>query len=224
MSNERTKAIILRRTNYGEADRVLKLITPNGQRSVMAKGVRKEKSRLAGGIELFAVSDITIHTGKGSLGILTSARLIEFFSHIVEDYDKLQFGYEVVKQVSKNSDNFDDENLFTLAEQSLKALDDEQIDLRITKTWFWLQLAILLGVGMNLVTDSNGEKLITDQQYNYADQADSFHPSDKGDYIAEHIKLLRLLSAQNPQVASKVSGIEKYIDDCLWVAERGVAH
>ena len=60
MSVERTQAIVLRRTNYGEADRILKVITPQGQRSIMAKGVRREKSKLAGGIELFAISDMTL--------------------------------------------------------------------------------------------------------------------------------------------------------------------
>ena len=79
MSVERTEAIVLRRTNYGEADRILKLITPLGQRSAMAKAVRREKSKLAGGIELFAISDVTIQTGKGDLGVLTSARLIHFY-------------------------------------------------------------------------------------------------------------------------------------------------
>ena len=49
----RTKSIVLRRTNYGESDRILNLLTENGVISVIAHGVRKEKSKLAGGIELF---------------------------------------------------------------------------------------------------------------------------------------------------------------------------
>ena len=60
MKTYRTQAVVLRRTNYGEADRILQLLTPDGRRSVMARGVRKEKSKLAGGIELFAVSDVVI--------------------------------------------------------------------------------------------------------------------------------------------------------------------
>lgn len=68
MKTYRTKAVVLRRTNYGEADRILQLLTPDGRRSVMARGVRKEKSKLAGGIELFAVSDVVIGEGKGDLG------------------------------------------------------------------------------------------------------------------------------------------------------------
>ena len=79
MSTERTKAIVLRRTNYGEADRIVTLLTPLGQRSVMARGVRREKSRLAGSIELFAVSDVVLRRGKGDLYVLTQARLENFY-------------------------------------------------------------------------------------------------------------------------------------------------
>ena len=43
----KTLGIVLRRTNYGEADRILNLITPVGKVAAMAKGVRKEKSKLA---------------------------------------------------------------------------------------------------------------------------------------------------------------------------------
>ena len=59
----RTKAIVLRRTNYGEADRILNFLTEQGVIAAIAKGVRKEKSKLAGAVELFTVSDITHHKG-----------------------------------------------------------------------------------------------------------------------------------------------------------------
>ena len=83
MKTQRTRAIILRRTNYGEADRILQLLTEQGRRSVIARGVRREKSKLAGGIELFAVSDVVIGEGKGELGVLTSARLVQFYRSFV---------------------------------------------------------------------------------------------------------------------------------------------
>ena len=65
MSAERTQAIVLRRTNFGEADRILTLLTPLGQRGAMARGVRREKSKLAGGIELFGVSDVVLQQADG---------------------------------------------------------------------------------------------------------------------------------------------------------------
>lgn len=75
---KRTKAWVLRRTNYGEADRILNLITPQRQISAVARGVRKSKSKLAGAIELFCLSDVVLVGGKnGGMATLSSASLVE---------------------------------------------------------------------------------------------------------------------------------------------------
>lgn len=225
MRTLRTKAIVLRRTNYGEADRIIQLLTPeHGVVSVMAKGVRKEKSRLAGGIELFASCDVTIGTGKGELGILTAARLDTFYSHIMTDYDRLQFGYEAIKQVTKSAGIMDEPAFFDLLEQTFQSLNDHAIETMFIKGWFWLQLAILMGVGLNLSTDSNGMKLVEDARYNFSETDSAFVFHDTGRFSTDHIKLLRILSAQPPRVAAHVSGADGLIGDCLWVAERAVAH
>ncbi len=224
MKTVRTKAIVLRRTNYGEADRIVQFLTPeSGVLSVMAKGVRKEKSRLAGGIELFATCDITVGSGRGELGILTAARLDTFYSRIMTDYDRLQFGYDTIKQVTKVAATVDEPAFYDLLEQSFESLNDSSIDVRLTRTWFWLQLAILLGVGMNLSTDANGMKLVEDATYNFSEADHGFVFSDKGMFGSDHIKLLRILSAQAPKLASHVSGADELINDCLWAAERVVA-
>lgn len=225
MNPIRTKAIVLRRTNYAEADRILQLLTPNhGKLSVIAKGVRREKSKLAGGIELFAVCDISVVQGKGDMGTLTSSRLEKFYAHIIEEYDRLQFGYEAIKQIDRAVEALPEPAFFELLVQTFAALDDATVSEKITATWFWLQLAILLGVGLNLSTDENGMKLIEESRYNYDDGASALVYSEQGRFTTEHIKLLRLLSAQPPQVAAHVTGIDLLIHDCLWLAERSVAH
>lgn len=224
MKTLRTKAIVLRRTNYGEADRIVQFLTPeNGVLSVMAKGVRREKSRLAGGIELFATCDVTVGSGRGELGILTASRMDKFYSHIMTDYDRLQFGYDAVKQVASVAATVDEPAFYDLLEQTYQSLDDMTIDVRLTKAWFWLQLAILLGVGMNLSTDVNGMKLVEDARYNFSEFDHGFVFNEKGMFGSEHIKLLRILSAQSPKVAAHVSGVGDLINDCLWAAERAVA-
>ena len=221
----RTKAIVLRRTNYGEADRILQLLTPEyGKVSAIAKGVRKEKSKLAGGIELFARCDITVHQGKGSLGIVTSSRLEEFYGDILHDYDKLQFGYEAIKQMNRAADSLDVPDFFELLDQTFSYLNQNSIVLPAIKTWFWLQLAILMGIGLNLSTDDNGMKLVEDMNYDFDVSMNVFIFRERGRFSSQHIKLLRLLSAQSPKVAMQVSGITELIDDCSWVAEQTIAH
>ncbi|MCA9330182.1 DNA repair protein RecO, partial [Candidatus Saccharibacteria bacterium] len=55
-----TVGIVLARINYGEADRIVTILTPDhGKIRLLARGVRKIKSRLAGGIELFSINDLT---------------------------------------------------------------------------------------------------------------------------------------------------------------------
>lgn len=225
MKNIRTKAIVLRRTNYGEADRILQLLTPEyGKLSIMARGVRREKSKLAGGIELFATCDVTVTSGKGELGILTGSRLTKFYGSILADYDRLTFGYETIKQVSRAADAIDEPAFYDLLEQAFGYLHTEAIDLRFVRIWFWLQLSILLGNGLNLATDDAGMKLVEGAKYNFDETQSVFAFRENGRFSTDHIKLLRLMSAQSPDVAAKVQGIDVLLDDCLWLAERSFAH
>lgn len=221
----RTRAVVLRRTNYGEADRILQLLTSdNGKLSVMAKGVRREKSKLAGGIELFSICDVTIMPGKGEIGTLTGARLNTFFAQIVKEYDRMQFGYEAIQQVSKAAEHVEDAAFYELLTITYASLNDLDIPLDVTVSWFWLQLAILEGQALNLSTDINGMKLVEGKNYLFDYDAMAFVFDDNGDFTTEHIKLLRLLSAQSPVVVKKVQGAAQLWGRVRWLAERVLAH
>lgn len=208
MKSIRTGAIVLRRTNYGEADRILQLLTPQyGKLSAIAKGVRREKSRLAGGVELFAISDVTLVSGKSNIWTLTGATMDTFFAHILNDYERMQFGYEAIKQVSKAAEQVSDPAYYSLLETTLSSLNEPDIPFDVTTTWFWLQLAILHGQGLNLATDVNGMRLVEDKNYAFDNEDMAFVYQEHGDFTTEHIKLLRLLSAQRPGVVASVKGI-----------------
>lgn len=216
----RTKAMVLRRTNYGEADRIIQLLTPDhGKIVAMAKGVRREKSRLAGGIELFAVSDINLVSGKGEMWTLTGAKMDTFFAHIMTDYERMQFAYEAIKQVSRLAEQVSDPAFYELLETTLASLNDADIDSDVTVSWFWLQLAILQGQGLNLATDSNGMKLVEDKNYRFDVENMAFSYHENGDFTTDHIKLLRILSAQKPEIVAKVKGISKLLPEVRRLAE-----
>ncbi|MDB5163180.1 MAG: hypothetical protein JWN28_788 [Candidatus Saccharibacteria bacterium] len=218
MKTLRTKAIVLRRTNYSEADRILQLLTPEGRRSVMAKGVRREKSKLAGGIELFAISDVVIGDGKGDLGILTSAQLIIFYRHILEDYDRLQFGYRAVKLVSKASDAVDEPEWFDLLAEVLAALDAITIPSELIETWFLLRYSALLGRELNLELDIDGAPLSAELKYRYDSGEEGLRPLLSGEITSDHIKLLRLIATRSLKVLVQIGGIGEILPECLRVA------
>lgn len=216
MNHIRTRAIILRRTNYGEADRIIYFLTPeSGTLSAIAKGVRREKSKLAGGLELFAVCEVTILSGRGELGIVSSARLEHFYGRILYDYARLQLGYETIKQVARAVETVAEPAFFELLRRTFDYLDDEQIAVSLVEIWFRLQLAILLGIGLNVSTDINGMKLVEDTAYRFDIEHMAFAYDDHGPLTTHHIKLLRLLSVKDPKTLSRVSGIEPLLETCL---------
>lgn len=218
MKTTTTQAIVLRRTNYGEADRVLQLLTPEGRRSVMARGVRKQKSKLAGGIELFAICDVVIGEGRGELGILISSRLVHFYRHIIEDYDRLQFGYFVIQQVTKVSENVDEPEWFDLMSEILMGLDAVTVPLSLTQTWFYLKFAGLLGHQLNLDIDTNGEKLDPQRIYRYDVGEQGLRETPNGDITGDHIKLLRLISTRSIKILAQIGGVKDILQECLQVA------
>jgi len=220
---ERVRAIVLRRTNYGEADRILQLLTTEGRRAVMARGVRREKSKLAGGIELFAVSDIVINRGKGELGILTSARLVTFYRHILEDYDRLQFGYEVVRQVAAATETVDEPEWFDVLQEVFAGLDVVTMPRQLVEAWFYLRLAALLGRELSLAHDVNGERIDADHRYSYDVSEQGLRASNNGELTADHIKFLRLLSGRSLKVLNQIGGVDAILPDCWMVARQHAA-
>ena len=197
--------------------------TPLGQRSVMAKGVRREKSKLAGGIELFAVSDVVINSGKGDLGIITSARLVQFYRHILEDYDRLQFGYEAINLVSKASENIDEPEWYGTLSEVFMGLDVMTIPLQLTQSWFYLHYAELTGYELNLERDVTGQVLAPDKTYMYDVSEKGLRLSAQGDITAAHIKLLRIMAAKPISAIAQIGGVADILPDCWLIARQHAA-
>lgn len=191
-----TSGIILSRTDYGEADRILTLLTPDhGKVRLLAKGVRRVKSKLAGGIELFSVSTITFARGRGDIGTLVSTRLHKHYARIVQDLDRTMLGYQLLKELNKMTEDEPEEGYFTLLEQTFEALDDIAVELPLIRLWFAAQLLRLGGHTPNLQQDATGHKLEAAKTYTFDYDHMAFAPAERGSFAAEHIKFLRLAFA-----------------------------
>lgn len=223
MNQDKTTAIVLKRTNYGEADRILQLITPLGRRSVMARGVRREKSKLAGGIELLSESDVVIRNGKGDLGILVSARMKNTYHSILNDYDRMMFAYDALRIVTKGSDNVDESHWYDVTHHTLASLGDVNVQLSLIKAWFYINYANLSGYELSLWRDVQGEKINQDNNYIYDSIERGLRASENGNLSAEHIKILRLLSTKDIDVVLKVGGIQEYLPEVSLVAQNHAA-
>jgi DNA repair protein RecO (recombination protein O) len=202
MKQQVTEAIILSRTDYGEADRIISLLTPKqGKIRLMAKGVRRAKSKLAGGIELFSVSTVTYLQGRKDLGTLISARLDHHYGGIVKDIQRTMLGYELIKRLDKATEDQPEEEYYELLKAVFEALEDHTVDLDIIRLWFTMQLLRLAGHTPNLQTDIAGTKLLPDSHYSFSFDDMTFAVAPNGPFDANHIKFLRLGFAGYPAKA-----------------------
>lgn len=189
----------------------------------MARGVRGEKSKLAGGIELFAICDVVLGEGKGELGVLTSARLTQFYKHIMTDYDRLQFAYNAIKLISSASEMVDGPEWYDVLAETLAALDTITIPLQLIQTWFYLHHSTVIGYELSLWHDIDGGRLLEGQNYRYEVSDRGLIKSDNGVLTTEHIKLLRVISTRSLKVIIQIGGIADIINDCLLVAREHAA-
>jgi DNA repair protein RecO len=208
-----TTGVVLGRTDYGEADKILNFLTPDhGKVAGIAKGVRKSKSKLAGGIELFSISELTFIVGKSEIYTIISARLNKHYDNIVKDLNRTNIGYDFIRMINKATEDNAGPEYFELLSRSLEALGDNQLDPDVTLLWFKVQLIKLAGHSPNLHTDTNGQKLSKDKDYDF--DFDTMHfkdpKSEQGNYNANQIKLLRLcFASSNPQILHKVQDSKK---------------
>lgn len=213
----RTRALVLRRTNYGETDRILNILTPEGKMAVVAKGVRKEKSRLAGGIEMFSLAEVVVHQGRSEFSVLTSAKMVEFYSELVNDLSRMETAAEILKRVSKAAEMTDSPEYFEIAVQSLKALN-KKFNMELVLAWFYFNLARVSGEQVNLLFDADGEKLCETEKYNWDTMEKALKVSAAGRIAANEIKMMRLMLTTDLSLILRVKDGEKMAPELLYIA------
>jgi DNA repair protein RecO (recombination protein O) len=215
MRQFRTQAIILNRTEYGEADRIITFLTPDhGKVPAIAKGVRRSQSKLAGGIELFSVSDLSFIIGRSEINTLRSSRLIKHYGNIVKDLDRTNSAYAIIKKLDKATEEQPEPAYFYLLQDGFEALDDSAVSLELINTWFDMQLLRLGGHTPNLRTDDKGRRLLPDKKYSFDPENMRFHEDGRGKFSADHIKFLRLgFSPNTAQTLSRVKQTNRLVID-----------
>jgi DNA repair protein RecO (recombination protein O) len=125
------EAIVLRRIDFGEADRVLILFTrERGKLPVVAKGVRRISSRMAGHLELFTHAELQLAKGT-NLDVVTQADTRNPFRALREDLTRTSTAYLVAEladalteEAMEQPELFD---LLTATFRALGATDDPRL-------------------------------------------------------------------------------------------------
>lgn len=151
MALRHDQGIVLRSYPFGDADRVVVLISPNhGKIRTVAKGVRKTKSRFGGRLEPFTHVDLVLYEGK-NLDTITQAAVLEPFPRLRGDLDAVVAAGTMVEAVDAVAQEGESSiRLFLLLQRGLKALEAGERSQDLI-TSFLLKLADVVGVAPSLV-------------------------------------------------------------------------
>jgi DNA repair protein RecO (recombination protein O) len=124
------EAIILKRTDLGEADRVLTLFTPNkGKFHAIAKGIRRPISKKAGHLELLSHSQLQLALGR-NLDIVTQAEVRENFLHLRTELWHMTCGLYLAELVDRFiEDHTQHSEVYSLMLEMLRSLEADVYDL-----------------------------------------------------------------------------------------------
>lgn len=230
----RANAIVLKKKEVGETDRLYTLFTDNhGKIQVVAKGVRKSEAKLAGQLENFTLAQIMIVKGRGT-GKIAGAVAEKSFIHLRSDVDILKRVLDAVNNFERlvGLDEKDDElfhlleNYLTLANDLVKENKKEKMFL-LTEG-FLFQLFAHLGYEIETgVCAVSGEKLKTGENY-------FFSPSSGGILRSEHvhgakgafpisenaIKLIRLILGNKLESLARIQLAEGQLREIRQVSTR----
>lgn len=143
-------AIVIRRLNYSETDKILTLYSRElGRFTAIAKGARKTVSRLSGATEVLTCTNFNLATGK-SMDVVAQAEVRESFTALRQDLTRLAHGLYFADLVDHAVlDHEPNTALFDLLLASLYLVQDAKSP-EIAARWFELQLLADLGYQPNL--------------------------------------------------------------------------
>ncbi|MCD7928057.1 MAG: DNA repair protein RecO [Oscillospiraceae bacterium] len=146
-----TKGIVLRETNYKDADKILTVLTDQlGKCTVKARGCRRKGSALSASAQLLVYSDMTLLEYRDRL-TLTEGATLELFPRVRRDLERLALGSyfaQAVEAVAQEGEA--DAALLALLLNCLYALNGLDRPASQVKAAFELRLLEAAGFGPRL--------------------------------------------------------------------------
>lgn len=141
---------MLRKTDYGEADRIFTLLTQtHGKVGAIAKGVRRPESKLGPSLELYGHIDVLLAKGRGELDVVAQVQRLPG-SRIAGELDRMSHAAliaELAERVCEDRHPVDG-----VYELTVTALDElaRESDPRRASAYFLMSALDLLGYAPQL--------------------------------------------------------------------------
>lgn len=141
-----TDAIVLSRFDYGEADRILTLLTPaGGKLKAIAKGIRRPTSRIGGSLEPFAELQVALARGR-TFDVVTQVSVGHAWLRLRDSLEGAATAWYLAELAERSiEERHEAEAVYTLLRRGYELLDAGMAPARVAR-WFEMRLADEMGV------------------------------------------------------------------------------
>jgi DNA repair protein RecO (recombination protein O) len=151
LATYRDRAVVLRKLDYGEADRIFTLLTrDHGKVGAIAKGVRRPESKLGPSLELYGHIDVLLAKGRGELDVVAQVERVPGY-RIAGDMERMAHAAliaELAERVCEDRHPLD--GVYEMTVGALYELGHES-DPRRASAWFLMTALDLLGYAPQLM-------------------------------------------------------------------------
>ena len=147
----KTQAVILKRANVNEADRLVTIFSEtSGKLTVKAKAVRRPLSKLAGGLELLYLSQFHLVQGNSSYTVAEVAP-IKVYPAIHRDFRRTELAFLCAEVVNRLSEEGTAQRaVFNLLQQTLDFIENTSEPRHLIAGWFLLNFLAFEGINPEL--------------------------------------------------------------------------
>jgi DNA repair protein RecO (recombination protein O) len=153
MRSFRAEGIVIKRSNYSEADRIVTIFTKqNGKIKIKATGVRKIASRRSPHLELLNYCIFGLYQGKG-MPVLTEVESKESFPLLKKDLKRIGMAYHVCELIDGLcAENQENQDVFMLLGRTLRKLSRDD---NLSEIIYEFELELLRLLGFQKPSESN---------------------------------------------------------------------
>ena len=208
--NYKVEGLVIKRHNLGEADRILTVFSRElGKLRVVAKGVRRGKSKLAGHLEPFVATEIQLVHGR-NLDVVTGAQGQRYYRLDHDSLEVITTAYLCLEVIDRlMAEQQAGEAVYELLGEVLSGLE-ESLNHLIVRHYFFVKFLFLTGQQPNMeAEDETGEYFL-----DFDDGVITSRPKEgqaAKPIAKEIIKLWRLIYGNDLAQISRLGGVSTHL-------------
>jgi DNA repair protein RecO (recombination protein O) len=148
-----TKAFVLKKINYGDADKIYTLFTrDSGKISAIARGVRKISSKRSGNLDTLNLISVSMTKSGAGFSSITEVKTLESFKEIKSTLEISMKGYYIAELVLKSlEEGHESAGIFDLMNDSLRMFANHKLPPNLVTSYF--EIHFMEQLGYQLVFD-----------------------------------------------------------------------